>query len=102
MYPSFFGKRITRFADAVSDPVEIDSSIVQGSGLGPPSYADLKTLDSANFLIKYADDTYLLIDSSQLQTAMGEYENISIWARGNNLRLNKSKTLENRRDGNYE
>jgi hypothetical protein len=56
--------------------------------------SDLKTRNSANFLNKYADDTYLLIGSSHLQTAIGEYENISTWARMNNLRLNKSKTRE--------
>ncbi len=41
---------------------------------------------------KYADDGYLLIGSSLIQTAGEEVDNISRWAKSNNLRLNHSKT----------
>jgi len=42
--------------------------------------------------IKYADDGYLLIGSSLIHTAGEEVDNISRWAKSNNLRLNHSKT----------
>src|ERR1043165_4024240 len=75
-----------------------DSGVVQGSGLGPTSHAvgasGLKTIHHLNHLIKYADDTYLIIGSSQVHTAVEEFEHISDWASANNLRLNKSRTRE--------
>lgn len=45
----------------------INASIIQVSGVGPPSYvvvgSDLHPLNAANILLKYADDTYLLVAS---------------------------------------
>src|SRR6218665_3774906 len=45
-----------------------------------------------NVQIKYAYDGYLLIGSSLSHTALEEVDNISRWAKSNNLRLNHSKT----------
>ena len=43
----------------------INASIIQGSGLGPVCYifnsSDLHTLHPTNLLVKYADDTYLIV-----------------------------------------
>ena len=43
----------------------ISASIIQGSAVGPASYvvngSDLHTVSDGNDLLKYADDTYLII-----------------------------------------
>jgi len=50
----------------------INASIIQGSGLGPPSYAveafDLHPRNSQNAIMKFADDTYLLVGSTSIGT----------------------------------
>ena len=77
--------------------LEILASIIQGSGIGPASYVlnagDLRTKIPQNKLVKFADDTYLIIPSSMEETRI-EISNISEWATRNNLTLNNSKTVE--------
>lgn len=48
------------------------------------------------FLIKYADDTYLLVGFSHLNTITEEFAHISAWAKAHNLlhNLNPNKTRE--------
>ena len=81
-----------------SEFLEILASIIQGSGIGPASYVvnagDLKTKHAQNKLVKFADDTYLIVPSSMEGTRMEEISNISEWATRNNLTLNNSKTVE--------
>ena len=76
----------------------INASIIQGSVIGPTAYvieaSDLKTLEQANSLDKYADDTYLLVPASHSHTISGELDNISAWAADNNLSLNVNKSCE--------
>jgi len=52
----------------LSTMAEINTSIVQGSGIGPMLYmvmeSDLCTLSTMNTFIKYADDTNLLVPSN--------------------------------------
>ena len=43
---------------------------------------------------KYADDTYLLIGSLMIHTAIEEYDNISSWALKHNLKIHPWKTKE--------
>jgi len=45
-------------------------------------------------MIKYADDTYLIIPASGFNTRSAEINNITIWATLNNLTLNMAKTTE--------
>src|SRR6218665_4169736 len=45
-------------------------------------------------MMKYADDTYLMVGSRHISTAQKEFENISRWAELNNLKLNATKTKE--------
>src|SRR6218665_1720786 len=47
-------------------------------------------------MMKYADDTYLLVGSRHISrpTAQAEFNNISVWAARNNLKLNALKTKE--------
>ena len=44
--------------------------------------------------MKFADDTYLLVGSRHISTAQAEFNNISVWAARNNLKLNALKTKE--------
>ena len=57
--------QILKYDGHLSAVADITTSIVQGSGIGPILYVvmenDLCTLSSANILVKYADDTNLLV-----------------------------------------
>src|SRR5688572_29037329 len=45
-------------------------------------------------MVKYADDTYLLIGSSMRETISQELASVKSWASRNNLRLNSQKSRE--------
>ena len=83
---------------SISNWSPINQSIVQGSGLGPYLYiiyaADLKSLHSCNFLVKYADDTTLIVAEHSAVSIADEMENIQKWSRENKLTLNFKKTKE--------
>ena len=88
----------TRFAGEVSSLVGITASIVQGSSLGPASYivnaADLRPRHDGNVIIKFADDTYLIIPARNSHTRGDEVSHVKSWASCNNLQLNCSKSHE--------
>jgi len=77
---------------------DITASIIQGSGIGPASYvanaSDLKAVTPENLLCKFADDTYLVIPASNVDSRSVEVDNIETWARTNNLTLNRAKSKE--------
>ena len=54
----------------------IPASIIQGSANGPASYvvngSDLHTVSDGNDLLKYADDTYLIIPAVNVETRSTE------------------------------
>jgi len=54
--------------------------------------ADLKPLHPGNSLVKFADDTYLVIPSVNAGTRQQEMDNIATWAAANNLKLNALKS----------
>src|SRR6218665_3693066 len=87
---------ITRHQGKESSFAEINASVVQGSVVGPTSFvaeaADLHTLYSSNMIMKYANDSYLLVGSNHIATASEKFKHITIWATKNNPRLNPSKT----------
>jgi len=74
----------------------ISASIIQGSAIGPASYvvnsSDLHTVFDGNDLLKYADDTYLIIPAVNVKTRTTELSHITEWAKRNNLKLNLAKT----------
>ena len=88
----------TRFNDQQSTFQNINASIIQGSGIGPGAYvanaADLGTINRDNFLVKYADDTYLIVPARSITTTQVELDNIEQWAVTNNLKLNRQKSAE--------
>ena len=97
---SFFSNRshTTRYNGKTSAPCPINAGIVQGSALGPPSFvvtaSDLTVVTNGNILDKYADDTYLIVPSSNTGSISAELANISKWAAENNLKLNATKSKE--------
>jgi len=88
----------TVYAGDTSGTKKINASIIQGSSIGPASYiitsSDLATIHPDNSMIKYADDTYLIILASGVNTRAAEINNVTNWATANNLALNMAKTTE--------
>jgi len=82
----------------VSTLKSITASIIQGSGIGPAAYvvyaSDLKAVTPGNQLCKFADDTYLIVPASNVDSRAAEINNIDTWARKNNLTLNRKKSQE--------
>ena len=76
----------------------ITASIVQGSGIEPCLYIiyakDLKPISSVNVILKYADDTTLLVPQNSPTTLEVEFSNIRQWSSTNKLKLNTIKTKE--------
>ena len=56
--------------------------------------SDLKVVDPANKMVKFADDTYIIIPASSIDTRSTELGNVDTWAKKNNLTLNRGKTKE--------
>src|SRR5688572_494310 len=83
---------------AISPLCTINACIVQGSGLGPTDFviaiSSLKPKYSENRLNKYADDSYLLVPASCIDSTLSELDHISKWASISNLKLNHAKTRE--------
>jgi len=75
----------------------INSSVVQGSALGPiilnVNFLDLKAKVPGNVYVKYADDCYLVVpaaNSSSIEDEMTREQ----WCAVNNQQLNTKKSLE--------
>jgi len=88
----------TRFRDEISVFASISASVVQGSALGPASYvvtaANLRPGHTGNVIIKYADDTYLVVPAANDDTCDEELKHIQAWADDNSLRMNVAKSKE--------
>jgi len=88
----------TRYGTSTSALHEISAGIIQDSGIGPASYvvnsSDLTAVRPGNLLCKYADDTYLIIPSKNVDTRLDELANVEEWSRKNNLTLDRSKSQE--------
>ena len=88
----------TKYAGQCSTFSPIQASVVQGSGLGPASYiitaADLHPIVTGNHIFKFADDTYLVIPTSNATSCPDEIQHIQSWAADNNLKINHSKSKE--------
>jgi len=71
---------ITQYGGATSTILPINTSIVQGSGIGPASYvvnaADLRTTIPGNRIAKYADDTYFIITACNVHSRAIELDNV--------------------------
>ena len=83
MWTFFAGhSHCTNFKGEQSDFQQIIASIIQGSGLGPASCvvnaADLVPKYNSNTLIKYDDDTYLVVPAGSISTRQDELHNMFI------------------------
>ena len=96
----FFGghSHSTVYRGQTSTLKSINASIIQGSGIGPVSYVVnagyLKAVAPRNRLVKFADDTYLIVPASDVDSRSAELNNIETWAMMNNLALNRSNSKE--------
>jgi hypothetical protein len=76
----------------------VTQSIIQGSGIGPSLYityaSDLRTLSPYNVIIKYADDTTLLVAQHSSVDIEQEYNHVCSWSANNKLTINTGKTKE--------
>ena len=57
-------------------------------------YKQFLCLHANNSLVKFADDTYLVVPAKCTDSRAVELDNIAAWAAKNNLQLNKLKTQE--------
>jgi len=68
-------RHCTRYSMSSSAFLEISAGIIQGSGIGPASYvvnsSDLTAVKPGNLKL-YADDTYLIIPSTIVDTRTGK------------------------------
>ena len=74
------------------------STTLQGSALGPATFVinggDLHPVAEGNDLLKYADDTYLIVPAENSPSCEDELHHTTQWATANNLHLNQSKSAE--------
>jgi len=56
--------------------------------------SDLRPINQDNIIFKYADDTYLIVSDSNIQTIPMEIQHTSEWAMRHNLKLNENKSKE--------
>jgi len=74
----------TKYSGEISSHASIQASVIQGSGLGPASYlvtaADLRPVQKGNYVIKFADDTYLIIPAVNCGSCGTELAHIEDWA----------------------
>jgi Reverse transcriptase (RNA-dependent DNA polymerase) len=82
----------------LSQPRATNRSIIQGCGFGPTLYilhkSNLQPLSSINVLLKYADDTSLLVPEITDLSISQEFENIKKWAIDNKMLINSRKTKD--------
>ena len=54
----------------------------------------MKAITQGNETFKYADDTYIIIPSRNADSRTIELDNIAVWSKADNLKLNRSKCTE--------
>jgi len=97
---SFFNghSHCTHYRGNVSTASEITASVIQGSSIGPASYVvntgDLQAATPGNLMIKFADDTYIIIPAINANSRLLELGNVELWSRANNLNVNPAKYAE--------
>jgi len=88
----------TKYDGITSKLAEILASIIQGSAIGPASFvitaSDLQPMHKGNVLVKFADDTYVIVPAANSDTSASELNHVQTWAEENNLKLNCSKSKE--------
>ena len=84
-----------KFDGSTSKLPDIMASIIQGSAIDPPLFvviaSDLLPVHAGNLLVKFADDTYVIVPAANSDTSTGELKRVQVWAEENNLKLNFQK-----------
>ena len=79
----------TKFDGVKFSLLNISASVIQGSAVGPASFSvtasDLRPIHSHKDMVKFADDTYLLIPSLYIDITEEELASIELWSNTNNL-----------------
>jgi len=82
----------------MSDWKPVTASIVQGSGIGPYLFSIYamghKCISSYSNILKYADNTILLVPQNSPVSLEEEFQHIIDWSFNNKLTVNTSKTEE--------
>jgi len=72
----------SRFGGVESEFIAMSASIIQGSAAGPASYvvtgSDLRPLTPGNAMVKFADDTYLVIPASNRGSCVEEIQQLQL------------------------
>jgi len=55
---------------------------------------DLQPITDGNDMVKYADDTYLVVPEVNSASCEDELKHIDQWATDNNIHFNQAKTVE--------
>jgi len=92
---SFLSNRhqICRYSGSDSKPASFNGGFVQGSGLGPSFLIlalDLNTIAHSNVLIKFSDDSTILVPENCGKRVEAEFKNIQEWANSNSMVINFS------------
>jgi len=70
----------THYRRKLSTMSAITASIIQGSSIGPPSYVvntgDLKPITPGNQMVKFAEDTYIIIPAVNANNQQSELINV--------------------------
>jgi len=81
-----------------SDLLDVNATFIQSSAIGSVMYVvnagNLQVVTPGNSLIKYADDTYLVIPACNVDSRDKEISTVEEWSRANNLTLNQAKSVE--------
>ena len=97
---NYLGSRMhcTKSNNIISSPLATKASVIQGSALSPIGFiitaSDLKATVQENKMLKYADDTYLIVPATNINTITEEMDNIESWSKLNNLCLNRAKLTQ--------
>ena len=88
----------TLYCGDLSSLLQITASVIQGSAIGPPSYvvcaSDLNPATSGNVVVKFVNDSYIIIPSSNVESRQQEVKHAERWAVNNNLKVNVAKYME--------
>ena len=70
----------TRFEGDTSELTDILASVIQGSAIGPASFvvtaSDLQPMHVGNALVKFADDTYIIVPAVNSDTSASELRHV--------------------------
>ena len=81
-----------------SELADILASVIQGSAIGPTSSvvtaSDLQPMHIGNSLIKFADDTHIIVPAVNSDTSTSKQRHVQDCAETNNLKLNCLKSKE--------